>query len=325
MEQHAAELDALVAGAHSILLTGPVDPDGDSVGACLGLARLIRARHGKARVAVAGDPGARYAGLPDAAGMLPDADIAPDWDVVIVMDGDKSRLTSEVDAAFKAAKKRVIVDHHGTTTSEGYDLAILSPQTESTCGMVMEILDAWKGTLDQGLAKLLYAGVIFDTGGFRYSNTKPSTHRMAARLLETGIEHDRIAVTVLMERRAQGLKLAARVQSAMELHHDGRVSCGVISQALLQELDANSTDVEGIVESLLYLQGVQVSALLSERSPGVTKLSFRSRGQVDVAQLARSLTTRGGGHPRAAGATLMMDLDQGKAKVLAALGEKLKG
>ncbi len=323
MKQHAAKLDALLAGAQSVLLTGPVDPDGDSVGACLGLARLIRARHGQARVAVAGDPGLRYSMLPDAAGMLLDADIVPDWNVVIVMDGDKSRLTLEVDAAFKAANKRVIVDHHGTTTSEGYDLAILSPQTESTCGMVMEILDAWQGTLDPDLAKLLYAGVIFDTGGFRYSNTKPSTHRMAARLLETGIEHDLIAVAVLMERRAQGLQLSARVQSNMELHHQGRVSCGVITQALLQELGANSTDVEGIVESLLYLQGVQVSALLTERAPGVTKLSFRSRGQVDVAQLARSLTTRGGGHQRAAGATLMMGLDEGKDSVLKALGEAL--
>lgn len=323
MEERAAQLDALLASAKSVLLTGPVDPDGDSIGACLGLARLIRARHEQARVAVAGDPGLRYARLPQAHEMLPDAQVAPDWDVVIVMDGDKSRLTSEVDAAFKAAHSRVIVDHHGTTTSEGYDLAILSPKTESTCGMVMEILDAWQGTLDADLAKLLYAGVIFDTGGFRYSNTKPSTHRMAARLLETGIEHDRIAVDVLMERRMAGLKLAARIQSAMGLHHQGRVSCGVISQDLLDELDAGPSDVEGIVESLLYIQGVQVSVLLSERAPGVTKLSFRSRGQVDVAQLARSLTTRGGGHPRAAGATLEMGLDQAKGVVLAALGKAL--
>lgn len=325
MEQRAQDLAQMLEGAQRVLLTGPVDPDGDSIGACLALSQMVQQRFPTVQVQVAGDPGFRYARLPGADGMIPDAQVGLDHDLVVVMDGDKDRLHPQVEAAFKAAGARVIVDHHRTTGTDGYDLAILEPQAESTCGMVLRILDAWGLSLDAAIAANLYTGLIFDTGGFRYTNTSAQTLRDAARMLETGIDHAQLSINTLMERRAQGMRLNARVLDTAEFSLGGELLCGVVTLALLSELGATRADVEGIVDAMVYVAGVQVAVLFIERGPGAIKLSFRSRGRVDVAAVARSLTERGGGHAKAAGASMEGGMDQVRAQTVAALEAALRG
>src|SRR5678809_358491 len=107
--------------------------------------------------------------------------VAGPYDLVVVLDGDRRRLVPQVDAAFKSAKSTAILDHHGSTTPEGYTFAFLDPKAASTCEMVDGVLQDWKIPLDRDIAALLYTGLIFDTGGFRHSNTNASTHAFAAR------------------------------------------------------------------------------------------------------------------------------------------------
>jgi len=314
----AHALAARLGSGDRVLLTGPVDPDGDSIGACIAL-QIGLERVTGAEVAVAGEPGPRYDWLPRADEMVPDDALSGPWDLVMVLDGDRFRLDPGAATAFEQAGCRGIVDHHRSTTLEGYDIALVDATAASTCQLVHEVLAAWGVPLDHDLAALLYTGLIFDTGGFRHSNTSPAIHRLAASLLEHGIDHNTIALRVLAERDPAGLQLLGDVIERTTFHGGGRVSVASIPQATMQRLGANAQDIEGIVDTLLHTRGVEVSCLLIEKPDGRVKLSLRSRSLVDVADVAAGLHPGGGGHARAAGAMLPGPLAAAWARVPEAL------
>jgi phosphoesterase RecJ-like protein len=308
----------------AVLLTGPEGPDGDSIGACLALQRLLAARAPGARVDVAGVPGARYGWLSGAAAMVPDAEVGA-YDGVVVLDGDKDRLYPPVARAFAGARWTGIVDHHRSTDLAGYDVAFFDPAAESTCGMVYTLLKAWGVPLDADLAAMLYVGIIFDTGGFRYSNTAASTHRIAAELLETGIDHARIMLKVLVERRLPALRLLARLLNEADFLAGGRLAMATCTQAMRAELGAEESDLEGVVDVLQHAEGVDLAVVVVERASARVKLSLRSSGRVDVAALAHSLDAGGGGHAKAAGVVLLAPVADVRARLKALLVPRLEG
>lgn len=310
MHPRVSLLDAL-CGARSVLLTGPIAPDGDSIGACLALQRVLRSRGVESTVA--GTASYRYDWLPGAKQMVPDDEIVGDWEAVVVLDGDRHRLTPPVAKAFAGARIKGIVDHHGSTRPEGYTHAWLEPHAASTCGMLYDALGDWSTPLDRTLATQLYTGAVFDTGGFRYSNTTPDTHAMAADLIRTGIDHAPICTRVLMERRESSLRLAGHVYSHASFHAGGELACGRATLDLKERFGNIEGDLEGIVDNLVHVCGVEVAVLLVERQPDEIKYSLRSRGKVDVAKVARELAPSGGGHAKAAGASVSLSVADAEA------------
>jgi len=309
--------------ARSILLTGPMDPDGDSIGACLTLARAIHMLS-DARVVVAGSACFRYAWMPGTDQMVPDDDLpgvmaGETFDLAVVLDGDRRRLEPNTEAAFQAARSRGIVDHHRSTDPDGYDIVLIDRDSASTCELVHGLLLDWGIPLDADLAALLYVGLIFDTGGFRHSNTSPDTHRLAATLLDTGIDHAAIAVRILSERTIHGVRLLGHVLERASFLHGERVALASVSHDDARRIGADNGDAEGIVDALLYTRGVKLACLAIEKAPGKVKLSLRSRKAVDVARFARSLDPGGGGHARAAGVMLVEPLGQVMARLPALL------
>lgn len=309
--------DAFLAAfrqSSSVLLTGPEGPDGDSIGACLALQRALRIVAPGLRVDVAGSPGSRYEFLVGSEAMLPDARVGA-YDGVVVLDGDRTRLPPRVAEAFASARWTGLIDHHRSSDLSGYTLPWLEPTTESTCVMVRKLLAAWEVPLDRAFAEHLYTGIIFDTGAFRYSNTNAQTHLVAAELLSLGIEHHRICERVLMDRRLAGLRLQSRVCDAARLVAGGRVLIGVYTHAVAADVGADDGDVEGIVDALQHVEGIEVAALVIEKNAGRTKLSLRSRGEVDVSALAKRISPAGGGHAKAAGASIALPVAEAVALV----------
>lgn len=315
MDQLFKDLLDRIQTSASVLLTGPEGPDGDSIGACLALQRLCASRAPGVRVDVAGVPGVRYGWMAGADRMVVDEAVGT-YDGVIVLDGDRTRLTPGVRAAFAAARWTGIVDHHRSTTVADYTLAYFDPAAESTCGMIARLAKGWGVPMDAALGELLYVGLIFDTGGFRYSNTAVSTHRLAAEILETGIDHAGIMLRVLVERRKTALLLLARLLAEVRFSHGDRMAVTVCPRALMNELGADDTDLEGVVDMLQHTTGVDLGVVVVEKRDQRTKLSLRSSGRVDVAELAKRLSPGGGGHAKAAGAQLAEPI----AVVLARLG-----
>jgi len=313
----SAGLIAVLRESRSILISGPAEPDGDSIGACLALQRWLLAV-GKASQ-VAGNPGYRYAWMPGASEMVPDARISGTPDAVVVLDGDRHRLAPGVDRAFRAARVQAIIDHHGSNTPEGYTHAWLEPHATSTCEMLFDAMQAAGHPLDPDLATLLYVGSIFDTGGFRHSNTTSATHRMAAALLEHGVDTAGIALKVLLERRIGGFRAAGWISQHSELHLNDRVHIGRLTHQEHRQFGLVGGDLEGVVESLLHVSGVEVSVLLTEKADGTSKVSMRSRGDINVARVAGEISKTGGGHPKAAGASVPAALDDTQRLILQAL------
>lgn len=296
-------LDA-VRGSRRVLLTGPEGPDGDSIGACLALQRLLAVAAPGVEVMVAGDPGYRYRFLPGAPEMVPDARV-PEVDGVVILDGDRRRLPARVGEVVERARWTGLVDHHRSTDVALYDVAVFDAAAESTCGMVYAMARAWGVPLDRELASLLYTGLIFDTGGFRYSNTSAATHTVASELLATGIDHAAIMLKVLVERRLPAIRLLSVLLWHTEMLGGDRVAMTVCTRARMESLGAVDADLEGVVDQLQHVEGVELAAVLVEKSGGRVKVSLRSRGRVDVASLARSLHDGGGGHAKAAGVVLL--------------------
>ena len=318
----AAALLRAASGAPAVLLSGPADLDGDSIAACLSLAGALRGL-GCPRVVVAGRPGHRYAWMPGAAAMVPDDQVQGPFSLAIVLDGERSRLHPTVRAAFDAAPARALIDHHLSSRPDGYHLALVEPRSASTAELVLALRDAWGAPLDAEAAAQLYTGILFDTGGFRHSNTRPETLRAAARLLEQGIDHNAISLAVLYERREAALRLMTRALGTVRRVGAGG-AIGFVRFADFDALGADYSDLEGVVDHLLHLEGVELAALFIERAPGQVRLSLRSRAVVDVAALARSIDPGGGGHRRAAGCARVGPLGQVIAAVepvlIAALG-----
>jgi phosphoesterase RecJ-like protein len=315
MVEFAARLAETVETSRSVLLTGPEGPDGDSIGACLALQRLLARKFPDVRVDVAGTPGSRYAWMPGAERMVPDADVGA-YDGVVVLDGDRHRLYPEVARAFAGARWRGIIDHHRSTELEGYELVYFAPSAESTCGMIAALAKEWSVPFDRALAEQLYAGLVFDTGGFRYSNATAATLRLAAELLETGIDHARIMLKVLVERRQSSIRLLARLLGDAHFSADGRLAFTVCTRDHLAAAGATEADLEGVVDHLQHVEGVDLAVVVVERGPERVKLSLRSSGRVDVATLARSLDAGGGGHAKAAGVQLKASVGAVSARLV---------
>ena len=304
----ADALLSLVRGSQRVVLTGPEGPDGDSIGACLALRRVLLVAAPGVHVDVVGAVSARYSFLADYSLLLPNS-AAAGADGVVVLDGDCTRLPAVVTAAFGAARWTGLIDHHHSTDMDGYTVSLLDSKSESTCGMVAALAAKWGVVIGPELAELLYMGVVFDTGAFRYSNTKPSTHRLAAELVETGIDHSNIVLRTLVERRPAALRLMGMVFGGAQFAPDGRSLVGAVSLDTLRMAGAKESDLDGVVDVLQHIEGVEVAALVTERK-GVAKVSLRSRGALNVATIAQSLNPSGGGHAKAAGCVVpMQDFD----------------
>lgn len=307
----ARALLALARSSRRVLLTGPKDVDGDSLGACLALARALERLSG-VQVQVAADVGWRYRDLPGASACLLDDQVEGPFDMAVVLDGDRRRLTEEIAPIFEAAGSQIVIDHHRSTSGSAYDLALVDADSASTAELVYAVLVAWQVPLDPDLATWLLTGVAYDTGGFRHTNTTPQTLRLAADLVEAGADYGPVVVRTACERRKAGLLLLGHALQGASFYAQDRFVVGVVRRAMLDQVGAEAGDLDFIVDQLLYVLEVDVAILAVERGGAArpwVKLSLRSRGGANVCSIAAALAPSGGGHERAAGVVLEGEID----------------
>lgn len=290
-----------LASAQVILLT-TTELDGDAVGAIVGLQLLIAKKWPEKEVfAIAHETlPSRYHSIVPNVGLFQRSEDVPvqHVDLSIVLDGDPERLLSAT-AHYQNAKLTGIIDHHKSSIGAPCDISLHDPSAASTTELILSICDHLEVQLDTDIAAAIYAGLIFDTSVFRYGHTAPRSLRAAARLVETGIDHRRIVEKVLFEQPLDKVRLRGRMIEKMTIESDGMFAWSTLSA---EEVDGSDTG--GLVDDLVFVEGVEVGALLVERADGSVKISLRSRGGVDVADVAQRCAASGGGHPRAAGVKL---------------------
>ncbi|MCI0528594.1 MAG: DHHA1 domain-containing protein, partial [Nitrospira sp.] len=203
----------------------------------------------------------------------------------------------------------------------------VEPDASSTSELIFEFIEHpdWKIPLTPDVAECIYAGIIYDTGSFQYSLTSPKTHRIAAKLLETGITAWKINEQILLAKSYPALKLLTAVLSQVHRDNRGGILWSVLTPKMLEETGAQPHEEEGIITQYNFTDGAEVAVLFKETDKGKIKVSLRSRGKVDVGALAKTLHPGGGGHERAAGCTLDGKLEDVQQQVLRALEKVLYG
>lgn len=308
-------LEELLAAPRRIAIITHHNPDGDAIGSSLGFHRIL-SKFGHDPVVVLPNappdflrwmPG--YMGTVDQEARRQVAgEVIRDADIVFALDFNRLDRVKDLQAAL-AAKPVVLIDHH-QDPAQGFALMFSDPSASATAQLVVDLSDAmgWEGAIDAAAATCLYAGLMTDTGSFRFNNVNAHTFRTAARLVELGAEPHRVYDQVMDENTEQRLKLLGfTLSERMRVIRAHDTVIIHLSAADLKRFGHQPGDTEGLVNYGLSIGGMRLSAFFMERPDGV-KISLRSKGNLPVHLLARD-HFEGGGHPNAAGGRSAIPLE----------------
>ena len=284
-------------GVQTVAIAGHVRPDGDCVGSCLATYNYIKDNYPKIEVALYLQP------IPNIFKFLSRADEIrhsceedKTYDLFIAQDcGDLKRLG---DAAkyFETAKKTICVDHHVSNDNfadENYIFPYASSASELVFGLIGE------KSITKKIAECIYVGMVHDTGVFQYSCTSAKTMEIAGKLMEMGIDFSKIVDETFYTKTFEQNQILGKALLNSRLLLDGKMIASVITMEEMKQYHVLPKHLDGIVNQLRVTKGVEAAVFLYENEDSSYKVSTRSNGLVNVAELA--VKFGGGGHERAAG------------------------
>lgn len=293
------------------LLTAHEGPDGDALGSLLGMHHLLT-QLGKDSVMFLA---AKEFPLPIEYRFLPleevfheaPADMA-DRTIVFLDCGNIDRMP--VDFLTAGDNFTINIDHHHDNTCFG-DVNLVDVGASCTAEIVYDLSMLLGATITKEMASALYVGLITDTGKFMYENTNAHTHRVAAELIEAGVDIDDTYRRLYEHVPLEKLRLIARALDSIQMHCDGRLVVSNITAADYEATGAGEEMTEGVIDHLRSIDGTKVAAVvrdLGNRGRAARKVSLRSsEGDIDVSAIARK--HGGGGHKRAAGFSTDLEFD----------------
>ncbi len=290
-------IGALVRDARSIALSGHVRPDGDCVGACLGLWNYLRKTMPQVRVDVYLGTYASSFSFLNGEDRILHAPSGEVYDLFISLDAAaKDRLDAFL-PMFERAGRRVVIDHHETNPGFGEE-NLIEGGASSTCELLFTLLD--EKLIDRDCARCLYLGIVHDTGVFKYPSTTLRTMTVAGRLLEKMEKNDAqfiIDETFHARSFAQNKAIGVALGSSY-LELDGKLIIAAVTKAEREALGLSAQDLDGVIDELRITRGTEAAAFFYALEDDVYKVSLRSQ-HISVSGLAAS--HGGGGHEHAAG------------------------
>ncbi len=290
-----------VKDALTIGISGHIRPDGDCVGSVMGLYLYLKKVCPDAKVQVLLEkPADIFSCIKDIDEIHTDfvTDVEK-FDVFFALDTSKERL-GEGEKYFDGAGKRINIDHHVSNSGCG-DLNHIVPGASSTSELIYDLIED-KSDLDEDIARALYIGIIHDTGVFQYSNTAASTLKAAAELISYGLDFSRLIEETFYEKTYIQNQILGRALLESILFMNGKCVVSMLDKKTMNFYRAEPHDLDGIVSQLKNTKGVECAIFMYQTDVMEYKVSLRSNGQVDVAKVAEFFG--GGGHVRAAGATM---------------------
>jgi phosphoesterase RecJ-like protein len=319
------QVASLLRSHRRFLITTHEGPDGDALGSLLGMHHLLTALGKDSVMFVA----AKEFPLPIEYRFMPLAEVfhEPPVDIsdramIFVDCGNRDRASSAILGHSDAPS--INIDHHHDNTHFA-DLNLVEPEASCTAEIVYELAQMLGVEITSELASVLYVGIVTDTGKFMYNNTSARTHRIAAELIEAGVDvddtHRRLYEHVPIEK----LRLVARAMNGIRMACDGRLAMAYITEEDYRETGADEGMTEGIIDHLRSIEGAQMAVMvrdLGDRRRAARKVSLRATGsEVDVSAIAR--LHGGGGHVRAAGFSTDLEFDELAEMVAAELLKQL--
>lgn len=323
------EIFPLLAEPKKIVITHHYNPDADATGSTLALCHYLNKKGHQVHVI---SPNA----MPDFLQWMPGANeiviyeqqlhdakkLIEEAEVIFILDINqfsRTKVMTEDLEQFRGIT--AMIDHHLFPDTR-FDYGISMPEKSSTCEMVYDFITEAedRDLIDVNIAKCLYAGVMTDTGSFKFSSTTASTHRMVANLMDKGLETSPIHQAVFDTYQENRLRFLGYVLSEkMILFPEQHTALIAISRDELLRYRINTGDTEGIVNYPLSIKNIICSIFISERESEI-RMSFRSKGDMDVNTLARKYFD-GGGHLNAAGGKSLDSLQTTISRIEKAIKE----
>ena len=305
----------LLETAGSVVIVGHVQPDADAVGAGLALGLTLAKAGVEVQVSFPDMPSESLRSLPGCELLVEPEMVRRDAGLVVTVDVPSANRLGEL-TALTAGREVLVIDHHNSNTLFG-TANYVDCEADSTTLLVAELLDAWRRDIDLDVARCIYAGLTIDTGSFRWAS--PRALRLAARLVEIGVDNAAMSRTLLDSHPFGWLPLLSRVLASAALQPAAAAGGGLV-YVVVEHADWSSQrpeEVESIVDIVRTTREAEVAAVFKEVAPQRWSVSMRSRAY-DVSQVATGFG--GGGHTLAAGYTATGPIDTVVDGLVVALG-----
>lgn len=310
-----AQFHSALQAGRRILVASHINPDGDALGTQLAFGAYLE-DCGK-EVVLARDSAIpdKYRFLPGIEKIVPQAEVDRSLacDVALILECPSRDRLGKVAALIGDDCTLLNIDHHPDNSLTA-DLNWLDTKASSVGEMACEYFQAIGYQPSPDMATQLYTAILTDTGRFRFQSTGPRTFELAANLVRLGADPRMICDSIYYNAPAAIIKLTGMLLSQIDYFDEGRICVMGLTREMLAECGANLADTEGLVDYSLYTTGVEVGALLNEVDDNFTKISLRSRGNLNVAALAARLN--GGGHTGAAGCSMELPLAVAKVELV---------
>ncbi|MCX6121600.1 MAG: bifunctional oligoribonuclease/PAP phosphatase NrnA [Ignavibacteriales bacterium] len=315
----------LVESHTRFVLTTHVNPDGDGLGTEVALAVYLQTQGKQAIILNSSATPDNYLFLLQIHPILQydpsqHAQIIEKADVIIVLDTNHlDRLETMKPALVSSKAVKICIDHH-LEPGEFADLYILDEASTATGEIVYRLLNYLAGrSIDRETAIPLYTAIMTDTGSFRYPKTDPETHKIIAHLIQMGADPVAIYDFVYERGSINRLHLLGLALAHMQTAHDGKLAYIILTREMFERTKTTEVDAEAFVPYTLTIGGVQIGLMFSEMN-GIVKVSFRSKGDIWINELAKEFG--GNGHKNAAGARIQnAQLDAVVSQVLEHAGK----
>ncbi len=315
-----AEIVARARSARHVLLTTHVNADGDGAGSETALAAWLESVGVRVTIVNPTPYPDNYRFLLHRPGLTLDADdprlaeVVADADLGIVVDTSEPRRIAPLDTIF-GGMPTLVVDHHPAGPSVIAEDGVRDTEVSAAGELVYDIItvsgDPWPFASILGV----YVAIVSDTGSFRFSNTTPRSHAIAAEMLARGVDPESVFEKMFATAPIRRLDLLREALANLHQDADLGIAWIVVTREVTDRLGSTLDDYDGLIEHVRSIEGTRVAIMFREAEPNETKISLRSTGGIDVNRIARAFG--GGGHVKAAGATIELPLREAVDQVLA--------
>ena len=280
--------------ANSIALISHLDPDGDNLGSLTALSKSLL-NLGKKVYPIEFDK------IPENLKFLPNLDLLSDntdinINMIICLDCANYERLGQIDELFNKAKYRINIDHHKSNEFYG-DVNIVKKGYSSTCELVFDLINEINLPIDKEISMSLLTGISTDTGRFLYSATTADTLAKASRLVENGADMMKINELIYQSKKFEAQLLENEILSKTEIYND-YVAFSFVMTDQLNKYNVEISDIDSVINTFRDTDKIKISVLIKQQTENEYKVSFRSKGNIDVGLIAKNLG--GGGHKNAA-------------------------
>ena len=320
MNKYLKKLDEFLNRNDKFIISTHESPDADGLGSEIAFLDFIK-QIGKKAIILNSDP------IPEICQFL-------DIDEEIIIFEDESQLPDDIEeyalfvldtndysnigSVYKYLNERVkenfIIDHHRGNDQKMIDLNFIQAERASTSEIIYSIIKHYKKELNLKTAQALYTGIVFDTGSFRYPKTTSETFQIASHLVSTGVNPLKVYEQLYESNALSSLQLRGKILASMEVLEDGKMISMKLTPEMVKETNGSFAEGESTINTPFTVKGVTASLLVKQDLGGPVKVSMRTKGNLDVSEIA--IKNDGGGHKNAAGYKSKLTFDETYTKAV---------